>query len=302
MIFEDGSKITIQKEFVTSFTKPVTFQLCDNQGGINAASGKLEFPKGRGILPFFTKRKTITGGGSKIVEMRYAINQRKNAQDEYEYSPQTIFFVKGQLTLDPNKKDHVDLYYILKNHTRNKDSKELEGAPIFFEINPEKISDDKVSKRMARHDAEELILKGWDVNQLREIAFAFGDINAENRTKTQLQDYLSELMDKDPVGFYQKATSEDLVLRANISKGLALKVIAERGGIWYWGNDAEREDKNEAEICRVRSGEDAVTRLLVFFNRATKAENLDYFLAKLKDAEQAEQDLKESKKKPVEVN
>lgn len=288
MLFEDGKKFNIPKEFLNSFTKPVTFQLTDNQGGFNVASGKIQFPASRGILPFYSYRKKVQGGGSTLVELRYAANQRKDGEGEYVYTPSTIDFIKGQFTCDPGNKNHIDIYYLLKNHPKCKDSAEAEGIPFFYEINPEKIAEDDVNRRIAKHDADELILKGWDEDQLKVIAFAFGDLHAEDKSKSQLQAFLSRLVDKDPVGFYKQAKSEELILRSNIVKGQSLKVIVEKEGVWYWGENKENDNKSSAEICRVRSGEDAITRLMIFFNRSVKAENLDYFLERLKAAQSVE--------------
>lgn len=292
MILKDGKKTPLPKNFSDGITKPIVFELHSSQGGYNAATHKTQFPGSRGILPFYTIREKVDqskGAATIMVEYRYATSQTPdpNMKGEYLYNPPEIAFIKGQLICDPAKKEHLDLIYILRNHPKNANNSD--GTPIFYEVDPEKNANERINKTMARHESEEKILKEWNEDQLREVAFSFGDILAGEKSKKLLQDYLLTKMESDPVGFFKKATAEDLILRANISEALALKVLVfnEAEKIWFWGVDKDREDKSGNEICRLRADEDPKTRLMIFFNHSVKSENLDYFLDKLKDAREA---------------
>lgn len=286
MLLKDGKKFSLDKKFVGEFTKAITFQLCNNQGGINPETKKLQFSSQRGILPFYTMREKLPkeqGGGLMLVEVRYATSQRKDGKDgDYIYTPESIYFVKGRLVLDPNNKEDIDKLWFLRNHPKNQDPSVNQGEPVFFEVDPEKNANERVSTRTSRHQSEHKILEVWDKDQLIEIASGFDDTQADKKSKAQLQDFLLELVDRDPIDFHNKVTSSNFVLRANITKGLTLGLLKEENGVWYWGEDKDREDKSGNEICRARAGEDPKTRLIIYFNRSS--ESLDYFTERLKMA------------------
>lgn len=292
MLLKNDVRMDVPKTFVENFTKPVTFELCESQTPINPATKKRQFPRSRGLEPFYSYFEK-----QQMVTLRYADQKQPGKiPGQFDYSPTEIEFLsKGNIVLDPTVARHIELYFWLFNHPQNQSSPNRDDKKmhIFYQVNEEKKAEEKIGKRKARHDAEEKILNEWSETQLKEIALGFGDTLALEKTVPMLQDFLLTVMEKDPVGFFKKATAEDMAMRANIVEGLALKVIVfnDPERTFYWGADPE---KNGAEICKVPTEQDEKSRLIKFFNTALKSENEEYFMERLTEARKVEAKRKEA--------
>ena len=293
MLIKDGKKVDVPTNFSAAFKKPVMFELHSSQTPVY--DGKKHFPKSRGIESYYQMLEK-----EQLVIFRYADTQRSKTIGgiaEIQYSPGEIEFLsKGNIVCDPSVLAHRELYYWMHNHPQNASGPNFDAkkGPIFYQVNPEKEAKDRVEAAKKKHDAEELILNTWKLTQLREIALGFGDIQAMEKNEDQLQDYLLSVMAKDPVLFYNKATSDRMKRRAEITEAQSYGIISfnEKDRVWSWGKE---EVQNGAQICTCMPSEEEKERILRYFDNAIKEDNSDYLNERLSEERKEKPKLIEAK-------
>lgn len=282
MLLKDGEPTTIPAEFLKKFVKPIVYRLTKDQTPIDHRTGKRKTP--RSFMPP-TEYSYFDNTKRKVVSFRFAENVSRHMHGAIVneiFTPSRIPFRNGQVVCDPTKDSHIELAYWLSTHPRNMSSDFYDSSkPAWFEVeNKEAEAKERNSKRSARAKAEHLIYEQWGANEIREICRAFDITKVDDKSIDELQDALSNMMDKDPISFMKRSEDEQMVLRAKISQGRELNVLTfdNKNSRWMWGPMSDRE---EVEIVKVRNGEDAKTRLIQHWNRVAKEENLEYFYDQL---------------------
>jgi len=293
MIFVDDIKKGVSKSFVGTFTKPVVYELHESQIGstpVEIGVNKKSYPRSRGIMAFFT---TMDKGVTVI--WRYAEQHvpKKHAGVQYtQYSPEIINFgPRGQIILDPSVPNHVDLHYFLSLYPRNASSQNFDDSktPVFYLVDNAATATKQAKIERDKHDAEGFIFNDWDENKLREIAKAFDVFSVDDLSFDEVQIKVLAVMRNNPTHFLERAMSEEMVLRAQITEGSELKLISydKVKETWYWG---ENTSKPGEKICTVRQSEDPKDRLIKHWRASIKDDNIEYFVERLEDAAQMKAD------------
>lgn len=296
MLLKDGEPTTVPAEFLKKFVKPITYRLTKEQTPIDHRTGKRKVP--RSFMPP-TEYSYFDTGKRKVVTFRFAENVTRHMSGGMQneiFTPTRIPFRNGQVVCDPTKDSHIELAYWLSTHPRNVSSEFYDSSkPAWFEVEDKAAeAKERNNKRSARAKAENLIFEQWGADEIREICRAFDISKVDEKTIDELQDVLSNMMDKDPISFMKRSEDEQMVLRAKIAQGKELGILAydNKNNRWMWGPMSDRE---QVEIVKVRSGEDVKTRLIQHWNRVAKEENLEYFYDQLNYAiekKKAERDAK----------
>jgi len=284
MIFQDDKKVSVPSAFVKNFTKPVVYELHPGILVQDHNTGKTAYPVSYAI----ETRYNIMDKGTTI-EYRYAEHATPRIQggmSVMHYSPDLITFnSRGQIILDPANSNHVDLHYWLSNHPSNASSFNFDKTKKakFILIDNQKEAAAKVKVLRDKHESERYILGEWDEPKLREIARGFDVPRVDDLSVEEIQETLIGVMATDPSKFLDRCMSHEMVLRAQIGQAVELGVLAynDKTSTWSWG---EKTSKHEAEICKVRHGEDAKDRLIKYMRQAVKDENIEYLLDRLSDA------------------
>lgn len=296
MLLKDGEPTAVPAEFLKKFVKPIVYRLTKEQTPIDHATGKRKVP--RSFMPP-TEYSYFDTGKRKVVTFRFAENVTRHMSGGVpteSFTPTRIPFRNGQVVCDPTKDSHIELAYWLSTHPRNMSSDFYDSSkPAWFEVEDRAAeAKERNTKRSARAKAEHLIFEEWTKNELVEICRSFDIYNVDDMSMDELQDTLSNVMDKDPVNFIERSEDEQMLLRAKIAQGKELGVIVfeAKNNRWIWGIPT---DKDQQEIVKVRPGEDEKTRLIQHWNRVAKEENLEYFYDQLNYAiekKKAERDAK----------
>ncbi len=286
MLIQDGKRIDPPKAFLNAFKKPVTFELHVSQTPTSHITGKRSFPRSRGIEPFYQMAVEDKEFGQKLVIFRYAETQRvsnRGGLQEFIHTPTEIEFLsKGNIVCDPTVLSHIELYYWMSLHPQNASSPNFDpkkGA-IFYQINPEKDAKERLDAEGKELESRELILKTWKLSDLREVALELGDINAMDKEEFMLRDYLMQVMKRNPVIFYARATGEKMKQRAEITEAVGYGIIQfdPKDRVWSWGKD---EPQQVSQICVCMNNEDEKDRLIRYFSTATREDNIDWFNERL---------------------
>lgn len=293
MFLKDGVKTGIPDDFVKEFKKTVVFELCQSQGGFNAGTGKHQFPVIRGILPFYNvdelKKDEKGNAVTKAVEWRYAQSATNLKNGAVDYNPATLDFAAGRIVCDPASPNAKEIYFLLANHPANQGNPKRDAtkSPIFFMVDPIRTAREEMEIRKARHKAEEIILGSTDEKFLRKIALHYEDIQANDRNLDQLQKYLLPMVEKNPKKFIEdvELLQNEESMRGMITEAIALGIVELKGLDWYWKNTSEEKAGNL--ICKVANrGDDAVSRLIRFLERAQDDNGMEYFIEQFKAAKQ----------------
>jgi hypothetical protein len=300
MLIKDGEPVAVPADFLKKFTKPLVFRLTKEQTPIDHSTGKRKVP--RSFSPP-TEYSYFDLSKRKVVTFKFAENASRhniNGMPVEVHTPNRISFRNGQIVCDPNKDSHIELAYWLYTHPRNQSSEYYDNTKsAWFEVE-DRVAEarERNTKRSSRAKAEHLIFEVWGKNELAEICRSFDISSVDEMSVDEMQDVLSGLMDRDPIGFMERAEDEQMVLRAKIAQGKEFGVIVyePKNNRWVWGIPTDKENE---EIVRVRPGENEKTRLIQHWNRVAKEENLEYFYDQLNFAiekKKAERDARVSKR------
>lgn len=299
MLLANDERIAVPDKFRKSFVKPAVYELHSSQivESTDKWGNKIKkYPRSVGLDTFFS---FYDNGKNQMVVLRFAETQQAKkigGMTQLDYSPTILEFRGMSIICDPAVDKDIELHYFLSNHPRREGSPNFDNkkGALFILQDLAANATKEMSKRKLRHEAEGKIMDVWSDIELEQIALSFGDIAAIGKTADQHREYLSKIADKNPGEFLKQALSEEMSLRGKIVDGITRKILTynEQEKTWFWGSGTERD---AAEICVVRSGEDPKTRLIQYWNKAIKEENLDYFEEKLKAAYEAEAREKEEK-------
>ncbi len=281
MIFYNDLQKSVKKDFIKAFTKVVKYELHPAQTQWDHNKKRVGYPRSFAIENYYT----IMDQGMTI-KMRYATNafpKTQGGMSVMQYSPEFLKFgSSGQIICNPEIENDVDLHYWMSLHPRNEDSPNFDSkkTPIFRRLDDAKSAIKEAKIATARHDAESYILKEWDEIKLREVARAFDVFGVDDMVFEELQMKLLAVMKNNPVAFIEQCMSEEMILRSQISEGVAMKVIShdKERNTWMWG---DKTSKVGIDICKVRPGEDPKDRLIKFWRQSVKDENIEYFQERL---------------------